>query len=41
VFFATSRLTQLTPQQFFGVAFWLGFSAHLIAAEAWIRSSRR
>jgi uncharacterized membrane protein len=38
VFFATSRLTHLTPDQFFGVAFWLGFSISLLAAEMWIRS---
>lgn len=25
VFFATSRLTHLEPQQFFGIAFWIGF----------------
>src|SRR5271170_4107328 len=26
VFFATSPLTHLTPHQFFGIAFWIGFS---------------
>lgn len=36
VFFATSRFTHLTPHDFFGTAFWLGFTLHLIAAEAWI-----
>lgn len=35
-FFATSRLTHLTPHEFFGTAFWLGFTVQLIAAEAWI-----
>ena len=35
-FFATSRLTGLTPHEFFGTAFWLGFTLQLIAAEAWI-----
>jgi uncharacterized membrane protein len=40
IFFATSRLTHLTPQEFFGTAFWLGFTLHLIAAEAWIRYTR-
>lgn len=35
-FFATSRLTHLTPHEFFGTAFWLGFTLQLIAAEAWI-----
>ena len=36
IFFATSPLTGLTPSQFFGTAFWIGFVLHLIAAEAWI-----
>jgi uncharacterized membrane protein len=36
IFFATSRLSHLTPREFFGTAFWLGFTLHLIAAEAWI-----
>jgi uncharacterized membrane protein len=36
VFFATSPLTGLTPREFFGIAFWIGFVLHLIAAEAWI-----
>jgi hypothetical protein len=40
VFFATSRLTRLTPQEFFGTAFWLGFTLHLIAAEVWIHYTR-
>jgi uncharacterized membrane protein len=40
VFFATSRLTHLTPQQFFGTAFWLGFTLHAIAAEIWINYTR-
>ena len=35
-FFATSRLTHLTPHEFFGTAFWIGFTLQLIAAEAWI-----
>jgi hypothetical protein len=38
VFFATSRLTHLTPQQFFGYAFWVGFSINTIAVEVWLRS---
>lgn len=41
MFFATQRLTNLTPQEFFGIAFWMGFTIHLIAAEAWIRHTRR
>ena len=40
-FFATSRLTHLTPQEFFGTAFWLGFTAQTIAAEIWINYTRR
>ncbi len=31
VFFATSRLTHLEPAQFFGIAFWIGFSINTIA----------
>ena len=38
VFFATSRLTHLEPSQFFGVAFWIGFSINTIAVELWLRS---
>ena len=41
VFFATSRLTHLTPHQFFGIAFWIGFSINTLAFELWIRSRRR
>ena len=40
VFFATSRLTGLTPHEFFGAAFWIGFVLHLIAAEVWIQRTR-
>jgi uncharacterized membrane protein len=36
IFFATSRLTHLTPHDFFGTAFWLGFTLQLIAVESWI-----
>ena len=39
VFFATSRLTGLTPRQFFGLAFWMGFLAHLLLTEYWLRSN--
>jgi uncharacterized membrane protein len=41
MFFATSRLTGLTPRDFFGIAFWIGFTAHVIAAELWISRSTR
>jgi uncharacterized membrane protein len=40
VFFATRSLTHLAPSEFFGIAFWLGFTMHLIAAEAWINHTR-
>ena len=36
VFFAAGRLS---PHEFFGAAFWLGFTATLFAAEAWIHYS--
>jgi uncharacterized membrane protein len=39
-FFATSRFTHLTPHEFFGTAFWLGFTLQLIAAESWILYTR-
>jgi hypothetical protein len=38
VFFATSRLTHLTPSQFFGIAFWIGFSINTIVMELWLRT---
>lgn len=38
IFFATSRITHLTPSQFFGIAFWLGFSLNTILVELWVRS---
>lgn len=41
VFFATSRLTHLTPNQFFGMAFWIGFSINTMVVEIWLRSRRR
>ncbi len=40
IFFATSPFTHLTPQEFFGTAFWIGFTLQLIAAEAWIQYTR-
>jgi uncharacterized membrane protein len=40
VFFATSRFSGLTPREFFGIAFWIGFVLHLMAAEAWIRATQ-
>jgi hypothetical protein len=40
VLFATSRLTHLTPRDFFGTAFWIGFTINLVAAEAWLNYTR-
>jgi len=39
-FFATSRLTGLTPHDFFGIAFWMGFTVTYIFAELRIRHRR-
>jgi hypothetical protein len=41
IFFATSRWTHLEPRQFFGIAFWIGFSINTIAVELWLRSRER
>jgi hypothetical protein len=38
VFFATSRVTHLSPHQFFGIAFWIGFSVNTVIVELWLRS---
>lgn len=40
VFFATSVFSGLTPHEFFGTGFWIGFVLHLILAEAWIYRTR-
>jgi uncharacterized membrane protein len=37
LFFAFSGLA---PQQFFGTAFWIGFTLHLVIAEGWINYTR-
>jgi uncharacterized membrane protein len=39
VFFATSAISRLTPREFFGIAFWIGFVMHLIAAEAYVHTA--
>jgi hypothetical protein len=39
-FFATARLTGMTPHEFFGIAFWIGLTLTSIAGEAWIRRTR-
>jgi Predicted membrane protein (DUF2306) len=41
VFFATSPLTHLGPHQFFGIAFWIGFSINVTVIELWLHSNRR
>ena len=38
VFFATAALTHLVPSQFFGIAFWIGFSINILIFEFWIRT---
>jgi hypothetical protein len=40
-FFATARLTHLVPSQFFGIAFWIGFSINVLVFELWILSVDR
>jgi hypothetical protein len=40
VFFATSPISGLTPYEFFGPGFWIGFVLHFIAAEVWIQWTR-
>jgi hypothetical protein len=37
IFFATSALTHLQPKDFFGVAFWIGFSINTLVVEVWLR----
>jgi hypothetical protein len=37
IFFAMSRLTHWTPEQFFGPAFWVGFSINTLVMELWLR----
>jgi hypothetical protein len=41
VFFATSSRTHLDPSQFFGIAFWIGFSINAGVIELWLHSKRR
>jgi hypothetical protein len=38
VFFATAPQTGLTTQQFFGIAFWIGFSLNTLAIELWLHN---
>jgi uncharacterized membrane protein len=43
IFFATALMRGHTPQphEFFGTAFWIGFTLQAIVAELWIRYTRR
>lgn len=41
IFFATSPLTHLTFHQFFGIAFWIGFSINVLIFELWLRFADR
>jgi hypothetical protein len=41
VFFATSAATHLVPAQFFGIAFWIGFSINTLVFELWLHSLDR
>jgi uncharacterized membrane protein len=41
MFFATARLTGMTPHDFFGSAFWAGFTLTFMGGELWIRYTRR
>ncbi|MBV8732896.1 MAG: DUF2306 domain-containing protein [Acidobacteriia bacterium] len=41
VFFATSSRTHLGPRQFFGIAFWIGFSINAGVIELWLHSKQR
>jgi hypothetical protein len=40
-FFATSPITRLAPSQFFGAAFWIGFTSTALAGEWYIRRTRK
>ena len=39
IFFATNRISGMAPHEFFGIAFWIEFTLHLIVAEAWIHAT--
>jgi hypothetical protein len=41
MFFATSARSHLTANQFFGIAFWVGFTINVIVIEFWMHSRRR
>lgn len=39
IFFATSTVTHLSARQFFGLAFWIGFSTNWLIIEIWLYSN--
>lgn len=41
IFFATSSFTHLVPQQFFGIAFWIGFTINTVLVEIWLHMEVR
>ena len=41
ILFATASVTNLGPRQFFGIAFWIGFSINTLVFEIWVRSADR
>lgn len=41
IFFATTALSHLSANQFFGIAFWIGFSINTLVFELWLRSVDR
>ena len=41
IFFATSSVTHLSARQFFGLAFWIGFSTNWLIVEIWLHSNRQ
>lgn len=40
VFLASRALTGLSPSQFFGAAFWIGFTTTALAGEGYVRNTR-
>ena len=40
IFFATNRISGMAPHELFGIAFWIGFTLHLVVAEAWIHATQ-
>jgi len=41
VFFATRSITHLQPSEFFGLAFWIGFSINTAVVEWWLAAEQR